>query len=97
MWFIRFNGKTSEVEAQVKEALCENVEKNKVFGSYKIAMEDLAVKYIDGGSAWDPKYEALQSYDDLWGGDVIVMVILDTDSMVKIHSYYAAGREVTKF
>ena len=97
VWFIRFNGKTSEVEAQVKEALSEYVEKNKVIGSYKIAKEDLAVKYIDGGSSWDPKYEALQSYDDQWGGDVIVMVILDTDSKVKIHSYYAAGREVTKF
>lgn len=97
VWFIRFNGKTSEVESQVKEALSEYVEKNKIIGSYKIAKEDLAVKYIDGGSSWDPKYEALQSYDDQWGGDVIVMVILDTDSKVKIHSYYAAGREVTKF
>ena len=96
VWFIRFNGKTSEVESQVKEALIEYVEKNKIIGSYKIAKEDLAVKYIDGGSSWDPKYEALQSYDDQWGGDVIVMVILDTDGKVKIHSYYAAGREVTK-
>ena len=97
VWFIRFNGKTSEVESQVKEALSEYVEKNKVIGSYKIAKEDIAVKYVDGGSSWDPKYEALQSYDDQWGGDIVVMVILDTDSKVKIHSYYAAGREVTKF
>ena len=96
VWFIRFNGKTSEVEAQVKEALIEYVENNKIIGSYKIAKEDWAVKYIDGGSSWDPKYEALQSYDDQWGGDVIVMVILDTDGKVKIHSYYAAGREVVE-
>ena len=96
VWFIRFNGKTSEVEAQVKEALIEYVEKNKIIGSYKIAKEDIGVKYIDGGSSWDPKYEALQSYDDQWGGDVIVMVILDTDGKVKIHSYYAAGREVVE-
>ena len=96
VWFIRFNGKVSEVEAQVKEALIEYVEENKIIGSYKIAKEDWAVKYIDGGSSWDPKYEALQSYDDQWGGDVIVMVILDTDGKVKIHSYYAAGREVVK-
>ena len=96
VWFIRFNGKTSEVESQVKEALSEYVEKNKVIGSYKIAKEDIAVKYVDGGSSWDPKYEALQSYDDQWGGDIVVMVILDTDGKVKIHSYYAAGREVTK-
>ena len=96
VWFIRFNGKTTEVEAQVKEALIEYVEENKIIGSYKIAKEDIGVKYIDGGSSWDPKYEALQSYDDQWGGDIIVMVILDTDGKVKIHSYYAAGREVTK-
>jgi hypothetical protein len=96
VWFIRFNGKVSEVEVQVKEALIEYVENNKIIGSYKIAKEDWAVKYIDGGSSWDPKYEALQSYDDQWGGDVIVMVILDTDGKVKIHSYYAAGREVVK-
>ncbi len=96
VWFIRFNGKISEVEAQVKEALIEYVEKNKIIGSYKIAKEDIGVKYIDGGSSWDPKYEALQSYDDQWGGDIIVMVILDTDGKVKIHSYYAAGREVVE-
>ena len=96
VWFIRFNGKISEVESQVKESLVEYVEQNKIIGSYKIAKEDIGVKYIDGGSSWDPKYEALQSYDDQWGGDIIVMVILDTDGKVKIHSYYAAGREVTK-
>ena len=96
VWFIRYNGKINEVEGQVKEALIEYVEKNKIIGSYKIAKEDIGVKYIDGGSSWDPKYEALQSYDDQWGGDVIVMVILDTDGKVKIHSYYAAGREVVK-
>lgn len=96
VWFIRFNGKINEVEAQVKEALIEYVEKNKIIGSYKIAKEDLGVKYIDGGSSWDPKYEALQSYDAQWGGDIIVMVILDTDGKVKIDSYYAAGMEVVE-
>ena len=96
VWFIRFNGKTDEVEAQVKEALIEYAEKGKIIGSYKIAKEDWAVNYIDGGSSWDPKYEALQSYDEKWGGDIIVMVILDTDGKVKIHSYYAAGLEVVE-
>ncbi len=96
VWFIRFNGKINEVEAQVKEALIEYVENNKIIGSYKIAKEDLGVKYVDGGSSWDPKYEALQSYDEQWGGDIIVMVILDTDGKVKIDSYYAAGMEVVE-
>ena len=97
VWFIRFNGKINEVEGQIKEALMDYSETNKIIGSYKIAKEDIGVKYVDGGSSWDPKYEALQSYDDQWGGDIVVMVILDTDGKVKIHSYYAAGREVTKF
>ena len=97
VWFIRYNGKIAEAEAQVKSSLIEYVEEDgKIIGSYKIAKQDIAVKYIDGGSSWDPKYEALQSYDDSWGGDVVVMVILDTDGKVKIHSYYAAGREVVK-
>ena len=97
VWFIRYNGTTAEVEAQVKSSFMEYVEEDgKIIGSYKIAKEDWAVKYIDGGSSWDPKYEALQSYDDQWGGDVVVMVILDTEGKVKIHSYYAAGREVVK-
>ena len=97
VWFIRYNGMISEAEAQVKSSFIEYVEENgKIIGSYKIAKEDWAVKYIDGGSSWDPKYEALQSYDDQWGGDVIVMVILDTEGKVKIHSHYAAGREVVK-
>ena len=96
VWFIRYNGLKDEVEQQVRESLSEYVERGKILGSYKIAKEDIGVKYIDGGSSWDPKYEALQSYDASWGGDIIVMVILDTDGKVKIHSYYAAGREVTK-
>lgn len=97
VWFIRFNGKINEVEAQVKSSLIEYVEEDgKIIGSYKIAKEDLGVKYIDGGSSWDPKYEALQSYDEQWGGDIIVMVILDTDGKVKIDSYYAAGMEVVE-
>jgi hypothetical protein len=93
-WFIRFNGKTDDVEAQVKEALSEYAETKRVIGSYKIAKEDWEVKYVDGGSDWDPKYEALQSYDASWGGDIIVMVILDTDGKVKIDSYCYYDKEL---
>lgn len=96
VWFIRFNGKISEIESQVKESLIEYAEEGKIIGSYKIAKEDWAINYIDGGSSWDPKYDALQSYDDNWGGDIVVMVILDTEGKVNIHSYYAGGREVVE-
>ena len=98
-WFIRFNGKTDDVEAQVKEALSEYTETKRVIGSYKIAKEDWEVKYVDGGSDWDPKYEALQSYDASWGGDIIVMVILDTDGKVKIDSYcyYDTALQIVEF
>ena len=96
VWFIRFNGKISEIESQVKESLIEYAEEGKIIGSYKIAKENWAINYIDGGSSWDPKYDALQSYDDNWGGDIVVMVILDTEGKVNIHSYYAGGREVVE-
>ena len=96
VWFIRFNGKISEIESQVKESLIEYAEDGRIIGSYKIAKEDWAINYIDGGSSWDPKYDALQSYDDNWGGDIVVMVILDTEGKVNIHSYYAGGREVVE-
>ena len=96
VWFIRFNGKISEIESQVKESLIEYAEEGRIIGSYKIAKENWAINYIDGGSSWDPKYDALQSYDDNWGGDIVVMVILDTEGKVNIHSYYAGGREVVE-
>ena len=96
VWFIRYNGLIEEVEEQVKSSLAEYNEEGKVIGSYKVAFEDWQISYVDGGSSWDPKYEALQAYDNSWGGDIIVMVILDTEGKVKIHSYYAAGREVVK-
>ena len=97
VWFIRYNGLKDEVEQQVRESLSEYVERGKILGSYKIAKEDIGVKYVDGGSSWDPKYEALQSYDDQWGGDIVVMVILDTSGRVNIHSYYVAGEGVEEF
>jgi hypothetical protein len=97
VWFIRYNGLKDEVEQQVRESLSEYVERGKILGSYKIAKEDIGVKYVDGGSSWDPKYEALQSYDNQWGGDIVVMVILDTAGRVNIHSYYVAGEGVEEF
>ena len=96
VWFIRFNGMIDEIEAQVKSSLIEYAEEGKIIGSYKTAIEDFAVSYIDSGSSWDPKYEALQAYDASWGGDIVVMVILDTDGKVKIDSYYAAGLSVVE-
>lgn len=92
VWLFRFNGMISEIEDVIKENLSEYP--NRIYGSYKIAKEGIAINYIDGGSSWDPKYEALQEYDDKWGGDIVVMVVLDTDGKVNICSYYVAGREV---
>ncbi|MBR5585066.1 MAG: hypothetical protein IKW36_02345, partial [Alistipes sp.] len=41
VWFIRYNGKIAEAEAQVKSSLIEYVEENgKIIGSYKIAKQD---------------------------------------------------------
>jgi hypothetical protein len=94
VWFLRFNGKISEIEDQVKEAFAEYLESESIIGSYKIAKQGIGIKYVDGGSDWDPKYDALLEYNQTYGGDIIVMVILDTEGKLKIHSYYAAGRSV---
>ncbi|MBO7261536.1 MAG: hypothetical protein J6U95_01235 [Alistipes sp.] len=96
VWLIRFNGTIAEIEDNVKYAFSEWPE-NRVLGSYKEAKVGYPLKYEDGGSSWDPKYEALQEYSGTWGGDVLVAVVLDTDGKLKIHSYYAAGGAVTLY
>ena len=96
VWVIRFNGFISEIEDNVKYTFEEWPEEN-MRGSYKEAIKGYPLKYEDGGSAWDPKYEALQEYSASWGGDVLVAVVLDTDGKLKIHSYYPAGGEVTLY
>lgn len=96
VWLIRYNGLIAEIEDQVKYSLSVYLEEERVLGSYKTAFEDWTIQYVDGGSSWDPKYEALQEYTASYGGDVLVMVILDTEGKVNIHSYYAAGQSVVE-
>ena len=97
VWLIRFNGMISGIEENVKYAFSEYEEQNKVLGSYKEAKVGYPLKYEDGGSSWDPKYEALQEYSSTWGGDILVAVVLDTDGKFCIYSYYAAGGTVTLY
>lgn len=97
VWLIRFNGMISGIEENVKYAFSEYEERNKVLGSYKEAKVGYPLKYEDGGSSWDPKYEALQEYSSTWGGDILVAVVLDTDGKFNIYSYYAAGGTVTLY
>ena len=96
VWVIRFNGFISEIEENVKYTFAEWPE-DSLRGSYKQAIAGFSLKYEDGGSSWDPKYEALQEYSASWGGDVLVAVVLDTAGKLKIHSYYPAGGEVTLY
>ena len=95
VWLIRYNGTISQIEENVKYAFSEYADTKKVLGSYKEAKVGYPLKYEDGGSSWDPKYEALQEYDATWGGDILVAVVLDTDGKFRIHSYYAGGGTVT--
>ena len=84
--------KIDEIESRVKTNLEEYAETGKVKGSVKIVKEGWAYKYVDDlENSFDPKYEALLKYDDSYGGDIVVMVILDTDGKINIHSYYAGG------
>ena len=94
VWLIRFNGLIADIEEQVKYSFSEYLEEEKILGSYKTALEDWTIQYVDGGSSWDPKYDALLEYNATYGGDILVMVILDTDGKLNIHSYYAAGQSV---
>ena len=96
VWVIRFNGMIKDIEENVKYSFSEYTEINRLLGSYKEAKVGYPLKYEDGGSSWDPKYEALQSYDATWGGDILVAVTLDTDGNFRIHSYYAAGGSVVE-
>jgi hypothetical protein len=97
VWLIRFNGKIEDIEENVRYAFSEYAERNKVLGAYKEAKVGYPLKYEDGGSSFDPKYEALQEYDATWGGDILVAVVLDTTGKFNIYSYYAAGQSVTLY
>jgi hypothetical protein len=94
VWLIRYNGTISQIEENVKYAFSEYADTKRVLGSYKEAKVGYPLKYEDGGSSWDPKYEALQEYDATWGGDILVAVVLDTDGKFNIHSYYTGGGAV---
>ncbi len=93
VWFMRLAScKVDDIESRVKTNLEEYAETGKVKGSVKTVKEGWAYKYVDDlENSFDPKYEALLKYDDSYGGDIVVMVILDTDGKINIHSYYAGG------
>lgn len=93
VWFMRLAScKIDEIESRVRTNLEEYAETGKVKGSVKIVKEGWAYKYVDDlENSFDPKYEALLKYNDSYGGDIVVMVILDTDGKINIHSYYAGG------
>ena len=93
VWLVRFSGKVNEIESTVKENFSEYPEK--IYGSYKEALVGTECRYEDTGSSFNPKIESLLVYDNSWGGDIIVAVVLDTSGKFNIHSYYAAGVGVT--
>jgi hypothetical protein len=99
VWFMRLAScKIDQIESGVKENLEDYAQSGKVYGAYKIVKEGWAYKYIDDtANSFDPKYEALLQYNTTYGGDIIVMVILDTAGKVNIHSYFAGGIGVVEF
>ncbi|MEE0864017.1 MAG: hypothetical protein U0L61_02660 [Alistipes sp.] len=98
VWFMRLAScKIADIENEVKSNLEDYAEKGKIYGSYKIVKEGWAYKYVDDlENSFDPKFEALLQYSTAYGGDIIVMVILDTAGKVNIHSYFAGGIGVTE-
>ena len=98
VWFMRLSScKIDEIESRVKENLKEYAETGKVGGSVKSVTEGWAYKYVDDlQNSFNPKYEALLKYTETYGGDIVVMVILDTAGKVNIHSYFAGGKGVVE-
>ena len=98
VWFMRLSScMIDEIESRVKANLAEYAETGKVLGSVKSITEGVAYKYVDDlSNSFNPKYEALLKYDNSFGGDIVVMVILDTAGKVNIHSYFAGGKGVVK-
>ncbi len=98
VWFMRLAScKIDEIESRVKDNFKEYAETGKVGGSVKIVKEGWAYKYVDDlENSFDPKYDALLKYTDSYGGDLVVMVILDTDGKINIHSYFAGGMGVVE-
>ena len=97
VWLIRYNGQLTAIKDEVKYAFSEYADTKMVKGSYKEGKVGYPLKYEDGGSDWDPKYEALQEYNSTYGGDILVAVVLDTDGKFNIYSYYTAGGSVTLY
>ena len=98
VWFMRLSScMIDEIESRVKANLSEYAETGKVLGSVKSVTEGVAYKYVDDlSNSFNPKYEALLKYDNSFGGDIVVMVILDTAGKVNIHSYFAGGKGVVE-
>ena len=98
VWFMRLSScMIDEIESRVKANLSEYAETGKVIGSVKSVTEGVAYKYVDDlSNSFNPKYEALLKYDNSFGGDIVVMVILDTAGKVNIHSYFAGGKGVVE-
>ena len=98
VWFMRLSScMIDEIESRVKANLAEYAETGKVLGSVKSVTEGVAYKYVDDlSNSFNPKYEALLKYDNSFGGDIVVMVILDTAGKVNIHSYFAGGKGVVE-
>ncbi len=98
VWFMRLSScMIDEIESRVKANLAEYADTGKVLGSVKNVTEGWAYKYADDlDNSFSPKYEALLKYDNSFGGDIVVMVILDTDGKINIHSYFAGGLGVVE-
>lgn len=98
VWFMRLSScMIDDIESRVKANLAEYAETGKVKGSVKSVTEGEAYKYVDDlSNSFNPKYDALLKYDNSFGGDIVVMVILDTAGKVNIHSYFAGGKGVVE-
>jgi hypothetical protein len=93
-WLVRLNGcKKDDIENAINEAFEYYFDFKMISGSYKSVQFDKEYKYENYNlDSFDPKLEALDKYDNTWGGSIIVAVALDTDNKLNICYYYIAGQ-----
>lgn len=96
-WLVRLNGcKKDDIENAINEAFEYYFDFKMISGSYKSVQFDKEYKYENYNlDSFDPKLEALDKYDNTWGGSIIVAVALDTDNKLNICYYYIAGQGLT--
>ena len=93
-WLVRLNAcKMADIEDEINLVFESYFDFKMISGSYKDVKFGTEYKYENYNlDSFDPKLEALDKYDNQYGGSIIVAVALDTNNKLNICYYYIAGQ-----